>query len=75
MTPNGFVVEGWKCFFLLIWGTPQNTNIDTKHDGLMYLLSNMASFWVSMLDFGGVEDFDVFFVSRFTIFEAWCFFL
>ena len=30
---------------------PPKSNIDTKHDGFfnMYLLSNMASFWVSML--------------------------
>ena len=36
--------------------TPVQSNIDTKMIVLnMYLLSNMASFWVSMLVFGGVN--------------------
>ena len=44
-------------FFLL--GYPPKSNIDTKNDVfffLRYLLSNMASFWVSMLVFGGVKS-------------------
>ena len=40
----------------LLISTPQKSNIDTKNDGLENVspASNMASLWVSMLDFRGV---------------------